>query len=346
MHWVDQLAQRASAELPPPVYEYFRRGSAAERTVGEAVEEWDRLRLRPHVLRDVSRISTATTVLGTKVDTPILVAPATLQRQCDPAGEVATATAVSGVGSLLCVSSNTGVPFAELSGIAPWWVQAYLLRDRGLTKGMLAKAQAAGARAVVLTVDTPAPGRPYPTTIPDVWEVVPPEHARANWDGTAEQLAANADDLTYDDIGWLRDTTGLPVVVKGILRGDDARAAVSAGASAILVSNHGGRQLDGSLSTARADTDAEVYVDGGIRRGEHVLSALALGARAVFLGRPVLWALAVDGENGVHRVLFDLTDEFAHALALAGVTSPARLTRDLVVHPTASRQGGWDEPDG
>jgi 4-hydroxymandelate oxidase len=339
MRWIDELPAQAAHHLTPAVYEYFRRGSAAERTLSEAAAAWGALRLRPHVLRDISRVSTATTVLGTAVDTPVLVAPSTLQLQCDPAGEVATAAAVAGAGSLLCVSSNTGVRFAELTGIAPWWIQAYLLRDRGLTRTMLDAATAAGASAVVLTADAPVLSRPDTSPVPDVWATVPPEHTRANWQGTAEQLAANAGDLTFDDITWLRDATGLPIVVKGILRGDDARDAVAAGAAAIWVSNHGGRQLDGAISTTAALPDVaealtgsgtEIYVDGGIRRGEHVLAALALGARAVFLGRPVLWALAAHGRTGVQRLLTDLTAELAHSLALTGATSPAELTPDII----------------
>jgi 4-hydroxymandelate oxidase len=164
----------------------------------------------------------------------------------------------------------------------------------------------------------------------------------ANW-APGAQSPERADDLSLDDLGWLREVTGLPVVLKGVLRGDDARDAVSAGASAILVSNHGGRQLDAAVSTAYAlpevadalsGTDAEVYVDGGIRRGEHVLSALALGARAIFVGRPVLYALAVEGSAGVQRLLTALTAELAHSLALAGSASVTAVPRDLVVTPT------------
>lgn len=339
MRWIDQLPEQAINHLPPAVYEYFRRGSAAEHSLNEAATGWDDIRLRPRVLRDMSRVSTATTVLGTPVDTPVLVAPSTLQLQCDPAGEVATATGSAAAGSLICVTSNTGVPFKELTGIAPWWVQAYVLRDRGLTRSMLDVAVKAGARAVVLTADSPVFGRPDPSAVPDVWGTVPPDITRANWQASIEQLEDHASDVTFDDIGWLRDTTDLPVVVKGVLRGDDARNAVAAGAAAIWVSNHGGRQLDGAISTATAlgdvagalgGTDAELYVDGGIRRGTHVLAALALGARAVFLGRPVLWALACHGGDGVRRVLTDITAELANSLALAGARSPAEVTRDLI----------------
>ncbi|WP_344314387.1 alpha-hydroxy acid oxidase [Fodinicola feengrottensis] len=340
MRWTDGLADLAATRLSPSVYQYFRRGASGERTAAEAVDAWDQLRLRPHMLRNVSAVSTATTVLGTEIRTPILVSPSTLQVMCDPCGEAATATGVGAAGSLMCVTSNTGVPFAKVGETGtPWWVQAYLLRDRGLCRDMLVRAREAGARAVVLTADVPVVGTPPPTEIPDVWGVVPAGSTMANWGSHSPD---RADDLSLDDLGWLREVSGLPVVLKGVLRGDDARDAVSAGASAIMVSNHGGRQLDGAVSTAYAlpevanavsGTDAEVYVDGGIRRGEHVLSALALGARAVFVGRPVLYALAVDGAAGVQRLLTDLTAELAHALALAGSASPADVPGDLVVRP-------------
>lgn len=348
MRWIDELPSLAATRLNPSVYQYFRRGASGERTVAEATEAWDRLRLRPHVLRNVSQVSTATTVLGTEVSTPVLVSPSSLQIQCDPNGEAATAAGVGKAGSLMCVTSNTGVPFARVGETGtPWWVQAYLLRDRGRCRDMLQRARDAGARAVALTADVPVVGALPPTDIPDVWSVVPADNTMANWlvrdrDNHMPGAPARADDLSLDDIGWLHEVSGLPIVLKGVLRGDDARDAVSAGAAGIVVSTHGGRQLDGAVSSAYAlpeivdalaGTGAEVYVDGGIRRGEHVLSALALGARAVFLGRPVLYALAVEGDEGVRRLIVELTAELAHAMTLTGAAKVADLTRDLVVTP-------------
>lgn len=340
MRWIDGLEQQAQTKLPAPVFEYFRRGTGREYTLLEASPAWDRLRLRPRVLRDVSTVDTATSVLGTPVATPLLVAPLTLQMQCDPAGELATAAGVSSAGSLLAVSSNTGIRYEALAGPgAPWWVQAYLLADRDLTANMLARAVHGGARAVVLTVDAPAAGQGDPAGGPRPWSAVPAEHLRANWNLKSGARATVAADVSFDDIGWLREITGLPVVVKGLLRGDDARQAVKAGAGAVLVSNHGGRQLDGLMSTAQAlpeivdalaGTGAEVYVDGGIRRGEHALAALALGATAVFVGRPVLWALATAGADGVHRLLTELTAELAAALTLCGTPTLTELDASLI----------------
>ena len=338
--WTDGLEEQAARALPPEIYGYFRRGAGQGLSAAEAATSWDRLRLRPHVLRDVSVCDTSTTVLGTPVGTPVLVAPSTLQRRADPEGEAATARGVARGGSLLAVTSNTAIPFSALPGSqAPWWVQVYVARDRSLTVEVLERAKCAGARAVVLTVDTPVIGsRGKPGA--HVADFVGPEDLYGNITGIpAREAAEHAPDLTPHVIGWLREQTGLPVVVKGVLRGDDAREFAAAGASGLLVSNHGGRQLDGLVPTAWAlpevadavaGTGTEVYVDGGLRRGTHILAALALGARAVFVGRPVLWALTVAGDAGVARLLDELTGELAEAMRLTGTSSLDRVARDLL----------------
>ncbi|WP_432942494.1 alpha-hydroxy acid oxidase [Kribbella sp. CA-253562] len=342
MRWIDGLEAAAAEKLPEAVYRYFRQGSAGGLSAGEATAAWSSYRFRPRVLTDVSTISTGTTVLGTPVTGPVLVAPTTLQRQADPDGEAAMSAGVAAAGSVLGVSSNAGTTFADIGAAgAAWWLQIYVNRNRDITRRMLDAAVAAGARAVVLTADTPVVGRKEDDG-PTVWEAVQPGHLRANIDEslyTVDDLA-KADDLTPDVIGWLGEQTGLPVVVKGVLRADDAQRCVSAGAAGLIVSNHGGRQLDGAIATAHAlpevvdavaGTGAEVYVDGGIRRGEHVLAALALGARAVFVGRPALFALSAGGAAGVTRMLTELNEEFAHALALVGAPTPDALTSDLIV---------------
>ncbi|WP_369355622.1 alpha-hydroxy acid oxidase [Streptomyces sp. cg2] len=337
---MDTLVREAERCLPASVLTYYQQGAGAGLSAAEAEACWDAVRLLPRVLRDVSAVSTCTSVLGSEVDTPVLVAPTTLQRQAHKEGEAAMLRGTAAAGSLVCVSSNAGVPFKTLAGSAPWWVQAYVLRDRQLTVELLDRAREAGARAVVLTADTPVVGQKY-STGPSVWETVPPDHLLANvdWQGVEETRLEKAADLTPATIDWLRLTTGLPVVVKGVLRADDARECVAAGASAVWVSNHGGRQLDGAVATARAlrpvadalaGTGAELYVDGGIRHGRHALTALALGATAVFVGRPTLWALTVGGAAGVQRLLTELTAELAHAMALAGAADIPSLTRDLV----------------
>jgi 4-hydroxymandelate oxidase len=336
---MDELCQIASSRLPPAVAAYYRLGSSEGISAAAAVAAWDRIRFRPRILRDVSVVSTTTTVLGQELATPVCVAPTALHRAAHPHGEVATAAGTAAAGSLMTVSSigATGVR---------WWLQSYVMRDRGLTRAILERAVEAGASAVVLTADTPVVGRKRDAA-EKVWDLVPGEYQLANIDtsGLPADATEKAADLTPDTIGWLREVTGLPVVVKGVLHPDDARIAVAAGAAAVQVSNHGGRQLDQALATADAlpdivaavaDSGAEVYVDGGFRRAEHVLAALALGARAVFIGRPVLWALTAGGaageggSDGVATLLDGLTDGLAHVLTLAGVRSPAEISADLL----------------
>ncbi|MCX4433624.1 MULTISPECIES: alpha-hydroxy acid oxidase [Streptomyces] len=339
--WMDGLQERAAEVLPEDVYAYFRRGAGRGLSVAEATSAWDQFRFRARLLRDVSTCDASTTVLGTPVRTPVLVAPSTLQRRAHPDGEAATARGVAAAGSLLAVTSNTAVPFADLvPSRAPWWVQVYVARDPVLTIETLERALAAGARAVVLTADTPVSGA-RGNRGAQVDDFIGPEDLYGNVTGIpSPEAAERAPDLTLDVIGWLRERArGLPIVVKGVLRGDDARELVAAGASGLIVSNHGGRQLDGLVPTAWAlpevvdavaGTGAEVYADGGLRRGTHILAALALGARAVFIGRPVLWALTVRGAAGVTRLIDDLTDELVEAMSLTGTPSVLELTRDLL----------------
>jgi 4-hydroxymandelate oxidase len=341
MRWIDTLEAAAAEKLPEPVHRYFRQGSAGGISVGEAVAAWSAYRFRPHVLNDVSTVELSTTVLGTPVDVPVLVAPSTMHRMADPDGEAAMARGVGAANSLIGVSSNAGTTFADLGATgAPWWLQIYIVRNREITTRMLDSAVEGGARAVVLTVDTPVVGRKEDTG-ETVWDLAQPGQWLANlpegdW---GDDDLAKADDLSPDVIGWLAERTGLPVVVKGVLRGDDAKRCADAGAAGVIVSNHGGRQLDGSIPTAQAlpevaealaGTSTEVYVDGGIRRGEHILAALALGARAVFVGRPALWALTVGGSAGVTRLLTDLGDELDHGLRLVGCPRPSDLSPDLI----------------
>lgn len=341
MRWIDTLEGAAAEKLPEAVHRYFRQGSAGGVSVGEATSAWSAYRFRPHVLNDVSTVDLSTTVLGTPVDGPILVAPSTMQRLADPDGELAMARGVGAAKSVLGVSSNAGTTFAELGATGvPWWLQIYVLQNRDITRRMLDAAVEAGARAIVLTVDTPVVGRKEDEG-ETVWDVAQPGQFLANLpagDWTDDDLA-KADDLNPDVIGWLAERTGLPVVVKGVLRGDDAKRCADAGAAGIIVSNHGGRQLDGSIPTAQAlpevaeavaGSNLEVYVDGGIRRGEHVLAALALGAHAVFVGRPALWSLTVGSSEGVTRLLTDLSTELDHTLRLIGVPTPSSLTPDLI----------------
>lgn len=340
--WIEDLEQTAAGLLPAPVHHYIRTGAGLGLSAAEAGAAWQRLRFAPRVLNDVTEVDLGSTLLGTEVSAPVAVAPTTLQGQVHPDGECAMGRAVAAARSLMVVSSNAGRHFAQIADTgAAWWLQAYLPAQRSLAEPMLARAVDAGARAVVLTVDTPVVGT-KPGNGPTVWESVDPSQLRVNFDPGHDELpgAHKATDLGPRDIGWLTEVTGLPVVVKGVLRPEDASRCVEAGASAVWVSNHGGRQLDRAVATAdvlesvvsAVDGRAEVYVDGGIRSGTDVLAALALGAHAAFLGRSPVWALA-QGEQRVGDLLSVLGDQLTEALRLIGARTPYDAVGTLVRTP-------------
>ena len=357
---LDTTALEAAARecLDRGVYDYIAGGADAEATVADNLAAWSRLRLRPHVLRDVAEVSTATTLLGSQAPTPLLVAPMAYHRMCHPDGEAASAAGAATAGALYVLSTQATMSVEDVAQAAPEavrWFQVYVVRDRGWTAELVARAAAAGYRALVLTVDVPLLGNRLrdlrndfrlPTGLKPA--NAPPAAASRQRELAVDVLAqAGQFDpaLTPETIGWLAERSGLPVVVKGVLRGDDAAACVDAGAAGIVVSNHGGRQLDTVVATADALAEvvaavgdrAEVYVDGGVRRGTDVVKALALGARAVLVGRPVLWGLAVGGAAGVERVLSGLAGELRLAMALCGATEPGQVTPDLIAGHGAAR---------
>lgn len=337
------LEERARAVLPQPVFDYFAGGAGEEDTLAANDRAWRAVRLRPRVLRDVRHVDTSVTVLGTRVASPVLVAPTAFHRLAHPAGERATAEGTAAAGSLLVLSSRSSTRIESVAEVAgPWWFQVYVLRERSLTRELVQRAAASGARALVLTGDTPYVGRKRrdrgSLAIPDA-------DFRANLERLTDvALAEQAPDVTFEDIAWLRELSGLPVLVKGVLRGDDAARCLDAGAAGVIVSNHGGRQLDGAVATAEALPEVveavagrgEVLVDGGVRSGRDVFRALALGARAVLVGRPVLWGLATGGTPGVREVLEALREDTAHVMALAGAASVADVTADFVL-PSRAR---------
>jgi 4-hydroxymandelate oxidase len=326
-HWLELLPDLARRAVNPAVWAYLQAGSGAGVSAAEATAAWGEVRFRTRVLRDVGETDLHTTVLGERLSSPLAIAPTAMQRAVHAEGERAVAAAATGAGILHVVSANSGTRFEDLGARGPWWLQAYLPPDRELFRPVVEAAVEAGARAVVLTVDTPYPGTKHGVDEED-WSSVDRSWWRVNY--PEADVGDWKTDLTVDDIGWLRGAAGVPVVVKGVLRGDDAVRCLDAGAEAIYVSNHGGRQLDRAVSTASALREvtsavgdrAEVYVDGGIRSGADALAALAWGARAVFVGRPVLWALAVGGAQAVARLLGDLETELRECLDLAGCARP------------------------
>ncbi|HEX6248218.1 MAG TPA: alpha-hydroxy acid oxidase [Nocardioidaceae bacterium] len=337
--WLEQLEELAREAMPEETHRHIRWGAGDGVTAAEATAAWERHRFLPRVLRDVTEVDCSTELLGTPVRSPFGIAPTTMQGAAHPDGELGMARAAASGDTLLVVSSEAATTFKEIAatGVA-WWLQMYVPADRLVCKPVLDRALQAGARAVVLTADSPgsegvygdvavtgpADPRPRPN-LPEGYGTLPGHE--------------NAADLGPQDIDWLRKATGLPVVVKGLLRPADARRCVEAGAAAVWVSNHGGRRLDRVAATADClaavvDTvgdSAEVYVDGGVRRGAHGLAALALGAKGVFLGRSPWYALAVAGSDGVTRLLDEVTDELAEAMRLAGCNRLAAVGRDLLV---------------
>ncbi|MCL2796422.1 MAG: alpha-hydroxy-acid oxidizing protein [Microbacteriaceae bacterium] len=315
------------------VARYYAAGSGEEITAREAADGWRAVRFVPRVLRGAVEVDTTTTLHGTTYARSFGIAPTSLQRCADPRGELAMAEAAGEAGVPHVVSSNAGHLFSEIAAVgSPWWIQTYLTSRREDALPMIEAACAAGPEAVVLTVDTPVPGTKQAAGDADFVGVDLSWH-RANYAGGVApgQRGRWAGDLMPEDIEWLHRRTGLPVVVKGVLHQADALAARDAGAAAVWVSNHGGRQLDRAISTAVALTriraalgpSLPLYVDGGLAGGADVLAAHALGADAVFLGRLPLWALAADGRNGVLTCMNAVAEELDEALLLAGVGRPA-----------------------
>jgi isopentenyl diphosphate isomerase/L-lactate dehydrogenase-like FMN-dependent dehydrogenase len=343
VHALADFEALAQAALSPEAYAYYVGGSWDERTLQENEAAYSRRVLRPRMLVDVSRVDTSTTMLGAPVSLPIGFAPAALHGLAHPEGEVASAR-VAGREHLVYVLStfsNRSLETVASVGRGTRWFQLYVQRDRGRSAALVGRAAEAGYAALVLTVDLPLPGyrvrelrRPVPDAGP-LGNVLDTGPGGAPLDPI---LLDNDASLTWADLEWIRGLAPLPLVVKGILTPEDARLAVEHGAAAVVVSNHGGRQLDRVAATIDAlapivdaiDDRAEVYLDGGVRRGTDVVTALALGARAVFIGRPFLFALAAAGEAGVARAVEILRAETTTAMALLGCPTVAEVTRDRV----------------
>ena len=344
----------AFERLEPTALDYYRSGAGDEVTLRANRAAFERIRLRPRVLVDVSSLSLETTALGTPVSMPIMVAPTAYHCLACEQGERDTARGAGAAGTLMAASTLATRTLEEIAEVAtgPLWFQLYVYRERRVSEALVRRAEAAGYRALALTVDTPRLGRRerdvrngfgLPAHLhtanfadPSMRDVLPLTPGVSGLEAVAQQLFDQS--LTWDALSWLRSITSLPVVVKGVMTAEDARLAVEHGAAGIIVSNHGGRQLDGVLATIEALPEVaeavagrcEVYLDGGIRRGTDVLKALALGARGVFIGRPVLWGLAVDGAAGVERVLTLLRNELELAMALAGRPTLQGIDRSLV----------------
>jgi 4-hydroxymandelate oxidase len=341
--WLAALEEQANAALPPHIREYVGTTAGSAERAARDLAQWDAMSFAPRTLLGERSLDLGTTVLGRRVASPVLIAPMAQQVGAHPAGERATAQAAAARGTIIGVSTNTAVPFHEIQETgADWWFQVYPLADPTTTERLVERAAAAGASAIILTVDTTALLVSAPGIEPTEWPEGPERARLVNL--TATELAGLEGRptiaATLDDVAWLRRVSGgLPVIVKGVLRGDDAARAVDAGADAVIVSTHGGRRSGASITSlsalpsvvAAVGDSAEVYVDSGVRSGGHALAALALGARAVFVGRPVMWGLATGGAAGVERVLGGFDAELMLALSQSGATSLAALPSELDV---------------
>jgi isopentenyl diphosphate isomerase/L-lactate dehydrogenase-like FMN-dependent dehydrogenase len=338
---LDDAERLAETLVPTAAWGYIAGGAGDERTLRWNREAFSRYRLRPRVLVDVSTVSTETSVLGTPVSLPVLVAPMAYQAIVHEEHELATARGAAAAGTVMCLSTvatATPASVAEAAPGAPRWLQLYVFRDRQVSDDVIAEALEVGFSAIVLTVDLPVVGvrDSERRAAFDVPERSVPAFAAARARTTSEEAALRLLDpgLDWDYVTELRERWNVPVVVKGLLTAEDAELACAHGAAGVVVSNHGGRQLDGALASADALEEvveavagrAEVYLDGGVRRGTDVVTALALGARAVLVGRPVLYGLAFGGDEGVRQVLEILRDETENALALLGCRSPDEVT--------------------
>lgn len=360
---ISDIQRLGDARLERTTRGYYDSGADQEQTLRENVEAYSRLRFRPRVLVDVSKTMTATTVLGKEISMPIGIAPSAMQKLAHPVGEVGTARAAEAAGTVMILSTLSTTSLEDVRRAAPnclLWYQLYVYQNRSLTESLVKRAVNAGYSAIVLTVDAPVFGQ----RIIDVKNrfSLPPNLTLANLEGSLSGLSSMSGSglteytsrlfnpaVTWEDIPWLERISSLPIVIKGIVTPEAAAYAQTFGASAILVSNHGGRQLDGTPATIEALPEIvavlrgrmEVYLDGGVRTGSDVAKALSLGARAVFIGRPALWGLAYNGTEGVARVLDILRTEFERTLALLGCPDSTKLTPRYVVRQEHYSQLTW-----
>ena len=346
---VSEFEALARERMSASAYDYYAGGAEDEVTLAANREAFRHIAIRPRMLAGVSNASTRTEVLGVSLTLPVALAPTAFNKLGHADGEIAAARAAAAAGTLMCCSTVSSTPIEDIAAAAtgPLWFQLYVYRDRDVTRDLVRRAEAAGCRALVLTVDTPRLGRrerdmrggfslPPGITVANLERYGTPEALR--WAGTAtftEYVHRLIDDsLTWESVEWLRSVTTLPILIKGILTAEDAMLAIASGADGLIVSNHGGRQLDGVVASIDALPDiatavngrVPILMDGGVRRGTDVFKAVALGASAVCIGRAYLWGLATDGEAGVARVLEMLRSELELAMSLAGCATVAAIT--------------------
>jgi len=349
---VSELERIAKEKLPKQNYDYYASGADDQWTLAENRKAFERVLLRPRILRDVTQVDLTTSVLGYRIAMPIMVAPTAMQKMAHPDGEYATARAASAANTAMILSSWATSSVEEVASTGPGlrFFQCYVYKNRKVVEQLVKRAEKAGFKAIALTVDTPILGRreadirnrfvlPEGLSLKNFEGLDLGTMEKSETSGLASYVAGQIDrSLTWKDVQWLQSITSLPILVKGVLTGEDAKLAVKYKAAGIIVSNHGARQLDYSPATIAALEEVvlavqgkiPVFLDGGVRRGTDALKALALGASGVFVGRPVVWGLAAAGEEGVSKVLSMLKDELKLAMALSGITKVSEITRELV----------------
>jgi 4-hydroxymandelate oxidase len=344
---LNNYAKAAKEILSDMAYGYYADGVADNLTMSENEAAFQRIKLFPKMLVDVSERDLHTTVLGQEIDFPAIVAPTAMAGLAHADKELGIARAAANAGTIMCVSTLSTTSLEELGRTgANLWFQLYVLKDKSVNQSLIKRAEAAGFSALVVTVDAPVPGYRealirQPLVLPELLKL---DNLSEYWDNSryaniSEYFAAQLDTaITWADLEDIASNTKLPVLVKGVLRPDDAERAVASGVAGIIVSNHGGRQLDTVVAGIDAlpyvveavDEAIDILVDGGVRRGTDILKALALGAKAVMVGRPILWGLAVEGQAGVEHILAILRQEYDIALANVGVPSSKLVSRDII----------------
>jgi (S)-2-hydroxy-acid oxidase len=349
---VCEYEELARQKLPKMVFDYYASGAEDQWTLKENRNAFERIRFRPRILIDVTKVDLSTNVLGFNISMPIMVAPTAMQRMAHPDGELATARAVAKHGTIMTLSSWATSSVEEVASVGPGirFFQLYVYKDRNVVAQLVRRAERAGFKAIALTVDTPRLGRresdiknrfalPKHLTLANFEGLDLGQMDKTQDSGLASYVAGQIDrSLSWKDVKWLQTITKLPILVKGVITAEDTKLALQSGAAGIIVSNHGARQLDYVSATISALEEVvqaaagrlPVFLDGGVRRGTDVLKALALGASGVFVGRPVVFGLACDGQLGVEKVLQMIRDEFELAMALAGCTKVSDINRSHV----------------
>lgn len=342
---------RASQKLPEPIFDFFSGGANDEITLKDNCNSYDDIKLLPRFLRNVEICNLSTKILGNNINSPILIAPMAFQKLAHPMGETATAIAASEHNIIMNVSTYSTSSFKEIKEVStiPPWLQLYIYKDRNITKNLVQTAEKEGYGAIVLTVDAPYYGKrsrelKNSFIFPDTVKLKNLQDAGLSLDKISARdlpryLSSLLDpSITWKEVEWLRSITSLPILLKGVIHPGDAVMAVKNNINGIIISNHGGRQLDTTLSSIKAlspiknivEDNIEIIIDGGIRRGTDILKALALGANAIMVGRPILWGLAINGQNGVNKVLDILYEELKLAMNLCGYTSIDKINKEML----------------